>query len=293
MATIKLDQVAGYALIGAPVQSPVKQYLVAAKDSLLAAINAASGTSLTVAHLEFGIPQAAPASEELNTELTLTPGPGSGYSGSATLRFNRAPIADIVVNRDLDLFKYNGSAVRVREMLHVFNTVFGTALDSTDIIDEDIPQDGPTIFKAAPESLFFIPGTEVDVGMLAPSARDWEIAGLEWPDMSPSYTYGLDFSSISATLEALAASGSTTTTVADTLCNTANSLRGDTFFVASYASYRTDGLPGGLRSTTFVKVTLPNTTYATNNSGKFNRALVVFPQANAWFKDPMVFHYNA
>lgn len=50
---------------------------------------------------------------------------------------------------------------------------------------------------------------------------------------------------------------------------------------------------GGLSGLTITRFTLPNANLPEANSAKFNRALVITPQATSWFCGKIIWHYNA
>lgn len=194
MATVNVDQVAGFALVSQPMtmrldqaiayalvdQVTVLPYTTELKQHITNSINKTHNLSLTIDHFTMGAAVAV-NNTKYNASLHATFLPASGFSGEIDLAFNRAGIADVVVNRNLDTLKYDKVMTRTPQALAVFNTLFGTKLTALDIVDAAIPQDAPCVLQAAPTSIWFVPGSQVSIGVLCPSDRDWELVGLTWP----------------------------------------------------------------------------------------------------------------
>lgn len=296
---IKLDQVAAYALVGLKM---VNQYKVDAKQQIADSINSEHRLSLRVDDFDLGVPSIETAGR-FNAKISISVKPSSGFSGSMDLLYARAPIEDIVVGRDLDLFRYNGEAVTTHEYLDVFNSIYGTKLTASDIVDEPIPTDTSTKFKATPDSLFFDPGTEVDVGILCPSARDFELKdkGLQWPDMNamlvgaisnidigPTRTMRYPFTEANNAFNGRFSSG--------TLSNTSNTyslaefLNGfftDNPFTSNMSFTQERGFIGA----PFETVALPDPRFPEALPG-FNIAVVLKPTATSWYKSNIILHLN-
>lgn len=290
MATITLDQVSAYALVSSQV---VLTYTLEVKQHIANSIKQGHNVTLLPTDFDLGIP-VAKDQMRFNAEIPLTAKPSSGYSGTINLAYYRAAIADIAVARDLDVFKFVPGTATTRDMMAAFNTKFGTKIEPTEIVDEPLNQTGDTIFKASAESIRFVPGSQINMGVLVPSARDDEIAGLFWPteiQLYPLLTQGLDFTSLRTDLNTFSATEvNISSGFADVLANTANALGGHSAFTAG----QTVAVKGGLRSTRGKLIDLPNAAYPQcDQTGRFNRALMVTTlTANPWFTEPFFFHYN-
>ena len=290
MPTINVDQLAAYALVS-PLA--VSTYSVSYKQAIADAIKGTHNVTLQLVDFDLGTPVAKTV-ERFNTEIQLSVKPSSGFSGSMALAYTRMPIDNIGNGRDLDSFKYAQGANTTRDMLGVFNNKYGTKIDLTEIVDEPLNQTGDTIFKAASTAVLFLPGSQLNMGVLVPSDRDWELVGLLWPDtkaMYPTYTSGLDFTSIRATLNAFSTTQFTLTTAqANALIAAANSLGNYTLFAQGALT----SAQGGLSGARAILVDLPNAAYPQcDQTGRFDRAVVVTPpSAGLWFTEPFLFQYN-
>lgn len=315
MATAKLDMVSGYALVD---QEPVakldlvsanalvagtlpNRYLVDVKTHIAQSINRNHMLSLKPEQFELGA-VVKEDSNRFNARIEITAQPASGYSGKMQVWFTRAPIEDIVVNRDLDIFKYDGLVVNTRDLVPLFNSTFGTQLAPEDVVDEPIPTDRSTVLRASPESIWFEPGTEVDVGVLCPSARDTELLdkAMQWPDLTGQAIYSIDFSSRKAWWPLSQPPGTN---------NSVGTNNGEISIIASIINQCLDNPDvtqafsptsagrRGIGACVWTIVSLPSAKYPQANSAKYNRAAVIDPAVNgwtgqSWFTTPLILHYN-
>lgn len=287
---IQVDQVSAYALVAG---RSAAAFTIDYKQHIANSIKSVHNVTLAVSDFDLGTP-VTKANGRFNAEIPFTVKPSSGYRGTINLAYMRYPIADFTYGRDLDTFKYVPGAVTTRDMLDAFNTKFGTKIARTEIVDETLNPTGDTIFKASADSVFFEPGSQVNMGVIVASARDHEIAGLVWPpdkELLPLLTLGLDFTSIRNMLNAVTVKTQINTSMATTLANAANSLGGYSIFSGS-VNYNTYG---GLASCYFEPIDLPNAAYPQcDQTGRFDRAILVTcpVNVNQWFTEPFVIQYN-
>jgi len=194
MATVKVDQVAAYAILKQPdvlrvdqvaayaVLStlPTDPFKVEVTQHIIDSINVTHQKGFVAADLTLGVP-VAEVKDRFNTKLNVVFKPSSGYRGNMDFAYYRFPAKEIVVNRDLDILKYDKVMTTTDQVVTRFNTTFGTALTPSDFKSAPIPQDGPCTLEASANSMYFQPGTQINVGWMCPSDRDWEFAGLAWP----------------------------------------------------------------------------------------------------------------
>lgn len=297
---IKLDQVTAYALVGDKV---VDDYLVTAKEHVVRSINSSHRLSLRINDVELGIPSPA-SGGRYNSVIDVTALPSSGFSGSISLSYLRKGIEDIVYNRDLDIFRYNGLVQTTRDLVPLFNSTFGTKLAPEDVVDEPIPTDRSTVLRASPESIWFEPGTEVDVGVLCPSARDAELLdkAMQWPDLSGQVIYSIDFSSRKAWWPLAQPPGTNVSIGGNNgeivaIANMINALVDNPNFAANFSPTQSTATRRGIGGCFWTIVSLPSEKYPQANSAKYNRAAVIDPAVNgwtgqSWFTSPLIFHYN-
>jgi hypothetical protein len=307
MGTIKVDQVSAYALTTQnkviSVDSVSAYALVSArsaagftldyKQHIANSIKANHNVTLALSDFDLGTPITKVAGR-FNAEIQLSVKPSSGFRGSVNLAYTRYPIDDLAYGRNLDTFKFVPGALTTGDMLDAFNAKFGTKVARSEIVDEALNQSGDTYFKASASSVFFEPGSQVNMGVIVPSARDWELVGLDWPtetQLYPLLTQGLDFTSLRTDLNTFSATDvNISAAFADVLANTANALGGHSGFVPGQAAT----VKGGLRSTRGKLIDLPNAAYPQcDQTGRFDRALVVTTSvASPWFTEPFIFQYN-
>lgn len=94
-----------------------------------------------------------------NTAITINAIAGHGYTGSTTAYYDRVSLAD-VVGAGSTQFPL-GSQVSSSDLLAAFNAAFGTNLDTTDIVVENLPAPDGTgkityNLTANPTSMAFI-----------------------------------------------------------------------------------------------------------------------------------------
>lgn len=175
--TVRLDQVGAFALVGT---SKALTYTTEVKQHVANSINATHNLNLKVADFDLGAPSNA-QNGKYNASVRATMKPSSGYSGNIDLAYQRQNISDLILGRNMDLFKRTEGALLTTDYVAKFNSLFGTKITTADIVSESVPTSATCFFTAADTSIWFIPGTKVDMGILYAGARDWEIAGLTWP----------------------------------------------------------------------------------------------------------------
>lgn len=107
------------------------------KQVLIDQINTDNSTSLTDALISFGLPTAAQEGSAKNTELTVSAVPGSGYTGSVVVEYNRVSLADFVGSKVLDFQK--GDADNLSDLIPEINALLGTNLQPDDYVDVALP----------------------------------------------------------------------------------------------------------------------------------------------------------
>lgn len=122
-------------------------------------INRDNGTSLRVADVNFSIPEVNLSGK--NTRITVTAKPNVGYTGSATLTYNRINLNTIPANRVI-IFSATTETF-IRDIISRINTKYLVNLTTNDFIDEPLPSFSLTVpgetlpftLRAAPGSLIY------------------------------------------------------------------------------------------------------------------------------------------
>lgn len=287
MATVNVDQISAAVMVADKVVPP---FTTEVKQHVTDSIKLSQNLSITVNDIDLGAPYNADDGA-YNAKLPVTFKASSGYRGTLQMAYMRYDLVNLLNGRDPDVLKYDKAMTRTVDILPVFNALFGTKVSAIDVVDEPIPLDGPCVLEAAATSIWFKPGTKATVGHLAPGDRDWEIPGLAWPNWIASRCYGMDFSAGKAQYEIYGLTGTVSASMQGSALVTVLNQTMATGLVAGRNA--TDLTSQGIIGFTWAIVTLPNADYPlADQSGRFNRCLILTPPANAWTDQPIAFHYN-
>ena len=121
------------------------------KEVVIDLINTDNGTSLTSALVSLGVPIVATGG--LNTSVTVTAAPGSGYKGSQTVTYNRLALQADIADKFLaqtatpprDLIFQIGDAKKISDIIPELNTRLNINLTVDDFIDGDLPAFAGTV----------------------------------------------------------------------------------------------------------------------------------------------------
>lgn len=177
------------------------------------------------------------------------------------------------------------------------NTLFGTTLTDIDFVEEATPVGADRYLTAKDTSFYFHPGTKLNIGRLdAGNERSTEVTGLNrneygFGSYTPYRVHSSDWSAYAADLNAAGTViNSTTGNAIVTMLNAVHSGHG---FVNQVYTSTTTGY--GIRNAPCQVLTLPAVTDApVDNSGYYNRALVIDLALSPWFTNFrwLIFHYN-
>ena len=216
MPDIKLDQVQQRYLVKRSSEADLNQlqlrYLV--KDTkltevltykktpyeyLLSAINDEQALPVKAKYISFSAPISLD-DDIYNTSVLMTVDRAAGVKGSKVLKYMRAPISDIVENKDItEEFKPNQAEINTtRDVLVKFNEKYGTLIPVEDILDVPVIEFEEVVFTATAESYLFIPGSTANLGVIKGSDKYVALPTdtLKWsPELLEGvWTQGLDIS---------------------------------------------------------------------------------------------------
>lgn len=107
---------------------------------LIDLINTDNSSSLTEALVTFGLPTVAGgASPARNTELTVSAAPGSGYTGSVLVTYNRVGLSTLPVISTRPAEFQLGDAVNISDLIPEINALYGINLTPADYVDGPLP----------------------------------------------------------------------------------------------------------------------------------------------------------
>lgn len=123
----------------------VTDFTKSAQQIIIDLVNNDNSLALTTAKVTFGAPTAATVGGSVtrDTDLTLTAVAGSGYSGAATIHYNRVDLASVPGARST-VFPI-GTAVNISDLIAEINAAYGINLSNTadtahkDYVDGPLP----------------------------------------------------------------------------------------------------------------------------------------------------------
>lgn len=226
--------------------------------------------------------------------VSIVAGRTSGYRRSVDLSYRKLNAWTIADTFDLTQLIPSVSQPlnTTQQIVNRLNSLFGTKFTSLDFIEENSPVGSTRYLNVADTSFYFQSGTRVPVGTVGMSASAYsDVPGLALSetDTTQFSLYTGDFSAYASTLNAIAGTV-LTTAQAQSLTDMAQAVFSDNLGLSS-SNYL--GSTKGLGGAPCTKITLPNTTYVTDASGYYNKALIVTVTGSSNFKcDYLVFHYN-
>ncbi len=116
---------------------------IASQQLLLDAINRDNGLSnnpLTLTEIGLGLPVASTVNNAtFNTYCTVYGLRGQGYSGSVQVKYRRYELDKMFLNLTPMLIDPNLTPTKLSDLLPLFNSQYGVALTTNDIVDRDFP----------------------------------------------------------------------------------------------------------------------------------------------------------
>lgn len=117
------------------------------KQVLLDLINEHNGTNLPETAVQFGTP-ALTGRDAIQTRITVSATPRSGYKGSVEFTYNRVNLSFMGTNEPDLVIETN--EVNMHAMISFLNTTFGINLTVDDIEDSEIPPQEPDVNSFVP-----------------------------------------------------------------------------------------------------------------------------------------------
>jgi len=269
------------------------------KKEVLDTLGNVLGISLSVDNYDLelrGLSQANPRT----TNLRLNARKVSTYRRYSDVVYQRADAVKLAPLLELD--KLKSTELRplntTAQIVAQINALFATALTDIDFVEEATPAGQDRYLTAKDTSFYFHPGTKINLGRLDANERSTEVLGLDSAEYgtsvrTPFRIHSTDWTAYASTLNSAGTmiSASTSIALVDALTALAP---GHGFTVSPYAQ-----LPPaagyGIRNAPCQVLTLPAVTDApVDNSGYYNRALVIDLALSPWFTNFrwLILHYN-
>lgn len=149
---------------GSVLQPARKLPTLAASAAILALVNSEAKSPFTSSQISIGEPAASNAVAFANTTVVVTALPGSGYLGTCNLYYSRIPVSSVFVTTTQWLLGSITTATTLSALLPQINTLYGTYLDVTDIVDQPVPVGTTKLtITIAATSYVYQPGTQVQL----------------------------------------------------------------------------------------------------------------------------------
>ena len=128
----------------------VTDFTKAAAQIIIDLVNNDNTLALVVASVTMGAPTAAVLGGSItrDTDLTLTAVEGSGYTGSATIHYNRVDLSTVPGSRSTVFPK--GDAVNISDLLAEINAAYGINMSNTDALHHDFVDGALPTFTGTP-----------------------------------------------------------------------------------------------------------------------------------------------
>lgn len=154
------------------------------KVELLEALTSTTGVALPPAQYDIGpVQNTTPVSAKATIDLIALE--ASGKRRSTPVSYLRRDVKQLAIQIDMDLMKPTTQApiTTYAQMISSLNSIFGLTLSAYDFVPVSVNQFGDTTLTVAPESHYFIPGTQMNIGKLYGLDREYEMTmkGLNWP----------------------------------------------------------------------------------------------------------------
>lgn len=265
----------------------------------------------------------SPGSGIANSQIRVSGIPNSYYIGSKQLSYRRIAFADLFKGVSIEIKKYSAASVSavpftLYQLLSDINTKYGLSLTEDDIIDANFPIASDNVYPertckvsmvANANSKAFVGSVDVrwrwDEPYLANIAPNTDLDGRLYPggnDFSSgtkyritSEAYGIDFSTLAATLNSAAFNTGVSignanyVTQQQTVFDLLNQITGKTYSSASANQNTAYGMYGA----TCTRYSLPNAAIPQADSTYYNTIVVItLPDNNTWGVGQLMIHYN-
>lgn len=109
------------------------------KSKLFSLVNKENNTSLDPIHFSISLPvvYSNPLHPNVNTQVTITPLPGTGYQGAVTIYYKRLDFKDLFQHLYYELNPTE--AIYLSDIIPELNNAFGTDILKSDYIDTELP----------------------------------------------------------------------------------------------------------------------------------------------------------
>lgn len=242
------------------------------------------------------------AGEIQDTSIELYALPGSFYIGKRIVNYRRMQLNKLFANVLFEIDEWNAGNLPKDDWIRLINAKYGLKLVVTDVL--------PAYGAAASGDAYTITVDPSSVAYSGTFRFRWtrgkrtldqiipvtSMTGLYW---DANYVQGKPLMNlVGMSIDFSRFSGATAIVTGSAISDTSSDVRAMAEWFSGYTgktinpriSHTQEGGIGGLTITRF---TLPSANLPEANAAKFNRALVITPQAGSWFCGKIIWHYNA
>lgn len=244
-----------------------------------------------------------------DTSITVTPNPGSGGLGRATVQYRRIAFSTVFKNMTMQLTNYyNATSVPFAVWLPWWAAKYGFGLTTADFSSAPAVNNNSSASVGVPASSLcykgsitvgwkaglpqlselFTDANRALVARLYPGGNDFTLPGRK--PTGEFLVYTQDASSIKAILETVPVAwfpSNAPSTGIDQICAWLNANSEFTDWKVGDAT-----LPHGITNIQWYRYALPSANLPEANSAKYNRAVVIQSAANSWWVGKIIIHYN-
>lgn len=236
-----------------------------------------------------------------DTSIELYALPGSFYIGKRIVHYRRIQLNKLFANVIFEIDEWNAGNLPKADWVRLINAKYGLQLTVA-----DVPQYG----AAGSGDLYTLSVDASSVGYAGNFRLRWtrgkrtldqvfpttEMAGLYW---DANYVEGKPLMNLAGmSIDFSRFSGAATIVTGSAISGTSSDVRAMAEWFSGYTGKTIDPRinhtqEGGIGGLTITRFTLPSANLPEANAAKFNRALVITPQAGSWFCGKIIWHYNA
>ncbi|MNB58552.1 hypothetical protein D3C87_598340 [compost metagenome] len=237
-----------------------------------------------------------------DTSIELYALPGSFYIGKRIVHYRRIQLNKLFANVIFDIDEWAAGNLPKADWIRLINERYGLKLDVTDVL--------AGYGAAASGDLYTISVDASSVGYAGNFRLRWTrgkrtldqiiplttMTGLYW---DANYVQGKPLMNlVGMPIDFSRFSGATGIATGAVISAASSDIRAMAEWFSAYTGKTIDPRidhtqVGGIGGLTITRFTLPSANLPEANAAKFNRALVITPQAGSWFCGKIIWHYNA
>jgi hypothetical protein len=237
-----------------------------------------------------------------DTSIELYALPGSFYIGKRVIHYRRLQLNRLFANVIFEIDEWAVGNLPKEDWIRLINTKYGLKLNVSDVL--------AGYGAAASGDLYTLSVDPSSVGYSGNFRLRWtrgkrsldqivsvsSMSGLYW---DANYVEGKPLMNlVGMSIDFSRFGGATSIVTGSAITSTSSDVRAMAEWFSGYTGKTIDPRishtqEGGIGGLTITRFTLPSVNLPEANAAKFNRALVITPQAGSWFCGKIIWHYNA